>query len=146
MIEKSALRYGDVRRPIHGWTYILLTRAACFMAFLMWLYICFGLGGRGCIWESKWNSYGSDTQGKSRRPLYMWFLDTFSYYWKLEFSELYCRPGQKPQVTVVSLNMVTVYIFLNCHNLRCVVPVKCLTFCPQSEGGIYLRFEQQHWP
>ena len=39
-------------------------------------------------------------------------LDVLLYYRKLEFSELYCRPGQKPQVSVVSLNMVTSYIFL----------------------------------
>lgn len=67
MIEKSVhIEVWGCQKATHGWTYILLIRAACFMAFLMWLYICFGLRGRGCIWESKWNSCGSDTQGKSR--------------------------------------------------------------------------------
>ena len=56
-------------------------------------------------------------------------LDVLLYYRKLEFSELYCRPGQKLQATVVlSHNAGTACILLNGEDLLSVVPVRCVTF------------------
>ena len=41
--------------------------------------------------------------------------------------ELYCRPRQKTQVSVIlSLNMACI-LFI-CHDLPCTVPVRCLIF------------------
>ena len=55
-------------------------------------------------------------------------LDVFPYHRKLEFSELYCRPGQKLQASVIlSQNAGTACILLNGEDLS-VVPIRCVTF------------------
>lgn len=56
-------------------------------------------------------------------------LDVLLYYRKLEFSELYCRPGQKLQSSVVlSQSTGTACILLNGEDLLSVVPIRCVTF------------------
>ena len=56
-------------------------------------------------------------------------LDVLLYYRKLEFSELYCRPGQKLQSSVVlSPRAGTACILLNGEDLLSVVPIRCVTF------------------
>lgn len=73
---------------IHGITWNLLNKAACFIAFwpciihLLWL-----LRRRNAfIWKPKWSSCSSDIQGNANWLLRM-ISDTFLYFWELAFPE-----------------------------------------------------------
>ena len=65
-------------------------------------------------------------------------LNMFPYYSKLEFSELYCRPGPQAGM-VLSQKADTAYILLNGDDLPCVVTFR--HFSPSlSEGNLF-----EHW-
>lgn len=54
MGESAVLGYGEVGRLIHGLTYVVLTKAVCYVGFFGYaLYTCFGHQGRGCILKSE---------------------------------------------------------------------------------------------
>ena len=54
----------------------------------------------------------------------------------IAFSDTILQTSSKSQEAVIlSRNAITSCILLNCHDLPCVVPVGCLTFRVQQEGG-----------